>query len=141
MLIGTLSIVAIYVLVNLALLHVLPVQTLAHSALPAADAGAAILGPVSGAAITVVSLIILLSIVNALLLICSRIIYAMGRDGLLIRSASHTDARGTPTFGLYATVFGTLLLILSGTFDNCRFGPRRWRCLPTYRDTWRRRVS
>ena len=117
-LIGTLSIVAIYVLVNLALLHVLPVQTLAHSTLPAAEAGDAILGSASGSAITVISLIILLSIVNAMLLVCSRILFAMGRDGLLFRWASHTDRRGTPIAGLYATSIGALVLILSGTFDQ-----------------------
>jgi APA family basic amino acid/polyamine antiporter len=115
---GTLLIVAIYVLVNLALLHVLPIQTLAHSTLPAADAGAAILGSASGTVITVVSLIILLSVSNALLLICSRIIFAMGRDGLLFKCAGRTDTAGTPVPGLYATSLGALLLIVSGTFDQ-----------------------
>jgi APA family basic amino acid/polyamine antiporter len=112
------SIIGIYLLVNLALLYVLPIATLAGSRLPAADAGSAILGPTSGAIITLISLIILLSIVNALLLICSRILFAMGRDGLLFQQVAYTDDRGTPSWGIFITAFGALALILSGTFDD-----------------------
>jgi len=118
MLLGTLSIVAIYLLVNLALLHVLPVPMLAHSTLPAADAGAAVFGRRSGTVITAISLLILLSAVNAILLMCSRVIFAMARDGLLLHWASRTDRRGTPSTALCVTAAAALLLIASGTFDQ-----------------------
>jgi basic amino acid/polyamine antiporter, APA family len=118
MLIGTATVIVIYLLVNVALLYVLPVAVLARSTLPAADAGALVLGSASGKAITVISILILLSIVNALLLICSRIIRAMGRDGLLLRAFGRSNEQGTPTAGLYGTAGTAALLIASGTFDQ-----------------------
>ena len=118
MLIGTSTVIAIYLLVNIALLYVLPVATIARSTLPAADAGAAILGSASGKVITLISISILLSIVNALLLICSRIIKAMGRDGLLFRAFGSSNSQGAPTAGLYVTGAAAALLIASGTFDQ-----------------------
>src|SRR4029079_115816 len=45
---GVVAVIAIYLLVNLALLVILPSQTLAASALPASDAAQAIVGPRGG---------------------------------------------------------------------------------------------
>jgi APA family basic amino acid/polyamine antiporter len=59
-----------------------------------------------------------MSLINAVLLMTPRILLALGRDGLLTRSAATVSASGTPRVALAATsVFGTLLIV-SGTFEQ-----------------------
>src|SRR5947208_487699 len=93
---GVALVLGIYVLVNLALLSVLPVPALARSTLPAADAAQAILGGRGGQVITVLSLLSLPPLLNAILMIGTRILFAMGRDRLLWWRTSVVNAGGTP---------------------------------------------
>jgi APA family basic amino acid/polyamine antiporter len=81
--IGVLACGAIFLLVNAALIHVLPIDKLAASQMPAADAAALIFGGHGRAVILVVSLITVISTINASLMITPRILFAMARDGLM----------------------------------------------------------
>ena len=83
-LVGVLATVAIYVLVNLALLRVLSMPELAASSLPAADAAQAIFGGRGGPIVTGLGLLSLLGIVHAILMSGTRIAYAVARRLRLI---------------------------------------------------------
>ena len=85
---GVSSVLVIYLLVNLALLSVLSVADLARSTLPAADAARIIFGGRGARIITLLSLVSLPPLVNAIMMIGTRILFAMGRDGLLWRGAA-----------------------------------------------------
>ena len=61
----------------------LPVPTLARSTLPAADAAQILVGGRGRQIITVLSIISLPPLLNAIMMIGTRILFAMGRDGLL----------------------------------------------------------
>lgn len=115
---GVASVIAVYLLVNLALLAVLPIPDLAKSTLPGADAAAVVAGGRGKQVITVLSLLSLLPLLNAILMIGTRILFAMGRDGLIPRRAASVNAGGTPDVSTVVTTGVALLLIASGTFQT-----------------------
>lgn len=115
---GTLLVACMYVLVNVALLRVLPLPLLAASALPAADAARVVLPRGGDVLVTVISLMTVLSLVNATLLMAPRILLAIGRDGFFTRKAAIVSAGGTPRLALAVTGAGVAGLILSGTFEQ-----------------------
>ena len=115
---GVIACAAIFLLVNGALFHVLPMGQLAHSQMPVADAAKAVLGDRGKQFILLVSLITAVSTINATFLMTPRILFAMGRDRLAPRWLTSVNARGTPTPAL---LMGTLLatvLALSGSFET-----------------------
>ncbi|MQA31782.1 MAG: amino acid permease [Luteitalea sp.] len=101
--IGTVLVVALYLLVNLAYLYVLPIDQMAGSKLVAADAARAIFGEVGA---SVISALVMLSAFGALTgstLTGPRILYAMADDGLFFRPI----AKVHPT---YQTPYTAILL-------------------------------
>ena len=115
---GTLLIAALYLLINLAFVRVLPISVLAASKLPAADA-ARLVFPRGGAElVTVISVLTLVSLINNLLLVAPRILYAIGRDGLLTRRAAVVSKGGTPRVALLLTSLMVVAVILSGNFEQ-----------------------
>jgi basic amino acid/polyamine antiporter, APA family len=115
---GVLFVIGIYALVNLALLSVLPIPTLAASTLPAADAAQAIVGGRGGQIITLLSLISLPPMLNAIMMIGTRILFAMGRDGLLWSRTASVNAGGTPGVATLVTTAVAIVLIMTGTFER-----------------------
>ncbi|HTG35133.1 MAG TPA: APC family permease [Thermoanaerobaculia bacterium] len=115
---GVLSVIAIYLLVNLALLAVLPIPDLAKSTLPGADAAAILAGDRGKQVITVLSVLSLLPLLNAILMIGTRILFAMGRDGLVSPRTASVNAGGTPGVATVITTGVAVLLIASGTFQT-----------------------
>ena len=115
---GVLAVTAIYLLVNLALLYVLSVSSIADSKLPAADAASSVFGETGGTIITVLSLVSLLSIVNVVIMQTPRTLFAMSRDGLFSIKAATVNKGGTPVFALMMTVLPAIVLITVGTFES-----------------------
>jgi basic amino acid/polyamine antiporter, APA family len=115
---GVASVIVVYLLVNLALLSVLPIGDLARSTLPAADAAQTLLGSRGRAIVTILSIVSLPPMLNAILMIGTRILFAMGRDGLLWRRAASVTTRGTPGAAMLATTLVALALIATGTFQR-----------------------
>lgn len=115
---GVAAVIVVYLLVNVALLSVLPLGDLARSTLPAADAAQRLLGGRGREIITVLSIVSLPPMLNAILMIGTRILFAIGRDGLLWRRAASVTARGTPASAMLATTSVALALIATGTFQR-----------------------
>jgi len=115
---GVLSVLVIYLLVNAALLSVLPLPVLARSTLPAADAARVIFGGHGGQLITLLSLVSLPPLVNAIMMIGTRILFAMGRDGLVWQQTAAVNARGTPAVATLVTTGVAVALVVTGTFQN-----------------------
>jgi APA family basic amino acid/polyamine antiporter len=115
---GILACIAIFLLVNAALLHVLPMAQLAASQMPAADAAMLVFGSHGKQIIFVISLITVASTINALLLITPRILFAMSRDGLLPRRMASVNSGGTPSVSLLMGALVCVALVLSGSFDT-----------------------
>lgn len=114
---GVLLVTSLYLLMNLAFLHVLTLPQLAGSKLAAADAARMVFPAWSGTFITVLSLLTLLSFTNAVLLGAPRILFAVGRDGLF-RGAAQVGPGGTPRIALLVTAGMVAVFVLSGKFDE-----------------------
>ncbi|AQG81524.1 APC family permease [Spirosoma montaniterrae] len=115
---GVLLIIAIYILVNLALLYVLPMDVLANSKLPAADAVQLLFGPGSAQVVTFLLMISILGIINAQLMFNPRVIFAMSRDGLFFRFAGFVNNGGTPIYAVLITALTSIAMIASNTYSK-----------------------
>jgi APA family basic amino acid/polyamine antiporter len=115
---GVAAVIVVYLLVNLALLRVLPIPILARATLPAADAAQIVAGERGRQIITILSVISLPPLLNAIMMIGTRIVFAMARDGFLPRLGARVNARGTPTVAMMATTVVAVALIATGTFQK-----------------------
>ena len=128
---GVLAVLGLYLLINAALLHVLPLEQLARSSLPAADAARRLLGPLGGGVITAVALLALLGLINTVVMAAPRILYGLSRDGLFPAFAAAVNPGGTPLAALLLTVATAALLVLAGSFDRLLgMGAVLYVCLP-----------
>ncbi|MBB4803047.1 APA family basic amino acid/polyamine antiporter [Flavobacterium nitrogenifigens] len=114
---GVLLVVAIYILVNAAFFHVLPIETLAKSNLAAADVAKILFGENGAKIVTVISIFSLISILNAFMMIPPRILYGLSRDGFFIQKGTIVNKGGTPIVALLVSSFFSLFLICIGSFE------------------------
>lgn len=114
---GVLLVIAIYVLVNAAFFHVLPIETLAKSNLAAADVAKVLFGENGAIIVTVISIFSLISILNAFMMIPPRILYGLSRDGFFIEKGTQVNKGGTPIVALLVSSLFSLFLICIGSFE------------------------
>ncbi len=116
---GVLTVMALYLLANLAYLRVLSIPEIAASTHVGADAAGKVLGPVGG---SLVSLIILLSIIGSLngaVMTCPRVYFAQAQDGLFFRRFAEVHPRyQTPGFAILAQGAWAIVLIVSGSYET-----------------------
>ena len=115
---GVLSVIGIYLLVNVALLKLLPMTELSGATLPAADAARLIAGAHGRNLIILLSVISLVPLLNAVTMIGARVIFAMGRDQLFWSRTSIVNHGGTPGTATLLTAAVAAGLIATGTFQR-----------------------
>lgn len=116
---GVLLVLAIYLSVNLALLHVLPLSKIAGQDLAVGAAAQVIFGTKGDRAIRALTVVSLLSGLNAYHLMATRVLFAMSRDRLFAARAARVNAGGTPVVALFFSCAASLLfIVLSGTFAH-----------------------
>lgn len=115
---GVLSVILIYVLVNIALIYVLPLSELAGTQLATGAAAQEIFGPRGDTILRVLAIVSMLSTINAYHLTAPRILLAMSRDKLITTRADKVNEGGTPTITLFLSALAAILFILSGTFNK-----------------------
>jgi APA family basic amino acid/polyamine antiporter len=114
---GVLIVMAVYLLMNLALVRVLPMAVLSASLLPAADAAQLAMGAAGETVVRVLAILSGLSLISAVMLSAPRILYAMAADGLVSSRAAFVDARGTPAVALACSTAAALALLAAGGFE------------------------
>jgi amino acid transporter len=116
---GTLAIIAIYLLANLAYLSVLLVEEMRRAPLVAADVAQRLIGPVG---VTLVSLTVLISTfgsVNGSLLTGPRIFFAMADDGLFFRQVASVHPKfQTPYIAILMTGALGVAFVLLRSFEQ-----------------------
>ena len=116
---GTAAVIAIYLLLNVLYLYVLPVGELAKVRGSVLDVVAdRLLGARAGNIMGVVSIISLAASISAMTFAGPRVYYAMARDGLFFPSAARVHPRyRTPSVAIVAQAIWAGLLVLSGSAD------------------------
>ena len=115
---GLAVVTAIYLLVNAAFLSALGMPRLTQSSFPATDVASLAFGNAGGIAVMVVMLVALLNVTHTLLLAATRVLFALGRDGLFTGWAATVNERGTPTTALLITAAIALILSTTATFSR-----------------------
>lgn len=115
---GVLLVMAIYLLLNTAFLSVIPIREMAGDPFVAASAAARMFGPNGDTVLRLVMVLSLLASVNALVLMASRIPFAMSRDSLLPAALQRVNPGGTPVPALWTSVAVALGLIATNTFGT-----------------------
>jgi APA family basic amino acid/polyamine antiporter len=118
MALGVLSVTAVYVALNWAFLHVLGIDGLAGEKFAARSAAIAVFGTSGDRIVSAVMALSLLGGVSALIMLTSRVPFALAEDGLLPRAVSRVNRGGTPDVSLIGTAIVVLLLIATGTFSS-----------------------
>ena len=114
----TLSCIAIFLLLNAALFHVLSMDHLAGSPMPSVDAAMLLFGSYGRQIILLISVVAVISSLNAGLMFTPRILFSMSRDGLLPRNITVVNRGGTPSLALFLSTGVSIALVLSGGFDT-----------------------
>jgi APA family basic amino acid/polyamine antiporter len=119
LIIGVLSIIAIYLLVNAALLYVLPIDQIAGQKFAAGLAATVIFGQYGDTVFRLLTIVSMLSAINACHLMATRVLFAMSRDGLFFNRVGTVNPGGTPSWALLLSAIAALAIIVFGeTFEK-----------------------
>ncbi|MEO7652331.1 MAG: amino acid permease [Bryobacteraceae bacterium] len=116
---GTASVMAIYMLANLAYFYVLPASEVAASDLVAAEMMRKIAGQPGASAVAIAAMISIFAALNGSILTGSRVPYAMARDGCFFPSMAKVHPTfQTPAVSILALSAWSAVLVLSGRYDQ-----------------------
>jgi basic amino acid/polyamine antiporter, APA family len=116
---GTLIVMLVYVLINLAFLYVLPINEMAKSPLVAATAAEKIFGSRGASLISVAVIISTFGALNGSILATARVPFAMARANIFFKSLGKVHPKfGTPHTSLLVQGIWSCVLVLSGSFDT-----------------------
>lgn len=116
---GTVSVVAIYLLANVAYLHVLPLATIAASPLVAADVAVRLVGPAGSALVAALVCVSTFGALNAVIMAIPRVFWAMADDGLFFRAIAAVHPRyRTPHMAITAMAFLSVVYLALQSFEQ-----------------------
>ena len=109
-LVGTITVVALYLGMNIALVAILSIQDLAGTQTPVAAAAGRAVGPPGEVLVASMIVVSTLGIMHAVTMMVPRIFYAMARDGVFFEACGETHSvRGTPHVAIL--LFGGFALL------------------------------
>jgi basic amino acid/polyamine antiporter, APA family len=115
---GLLFCVAVYALINLAYIYVLPIDTLANSPFVASDVASVSWGSIGAAIIALLVILSTFGAANANVLATARTTYALGEENKWFARAGNIHPRfDTPANALIFNAVWSTILIFSGSFD------------------------
>jgi amino acid transporter len=118
-LIGTVAVIAIYLLANIAYLAVLPVNEIRHSRLVAADVAQRLIGAPGVIFVACTVMLSTFGTLNGTLLTAPRIFFAMADDGLFFKRVAAVHPRfHTPYVSILLTTGLGVLFVLLRTFEQ-----------------------
>ena len=116
---GTIAIIAIYALANLAYLYVIPIGRLADSQLVAADTMGAIFGRAGESLVSALVMVSTFGALNGIMLATPRVFFAMADDGLFFRRVAAVHPRfGTPYAAVALAGALGMVMVLTQTFER-----------------------
>ncbi|MEO8200727.1 MAG: amino acid permease [Gemmatimonadota bacterium] len=118
-LLGVITVVAVYLLANVAYLRTLGVDGLARSTAPAADAMRLTLGPVGGTLIAAGIAVSTFGFLNLVILVSPRVYQTMANDGLFFPQIARLHPKyRTPTAAIIFQAAWAVMLTLTRTYGS-----------------------
>ena len=111
------TLVVIYLLINAAVLYVLPMNQIAGNDFSLGLAAERVFGRYGDVVFRSIMVVSLFSSINALHLMGARIIFAMSRDGLFFRQVTRVNKGGTPTVALLLSALVGVIFAI-GQFER-----------------------
>src|SRR6202166_603025 len=119
LILGTLSVIALYLLANLAYFYILPASAVASTNRVAGGAMRRVLGAPGANAVSIAAMISIFAALNGSILSGSRVPFAMARDRLFFRRVSYVHPQHrTPSVSILALSAWAAVLVLSGRYDQ-----------------------
>jgi APA family basic amino acid/polyamine antiporter len=119
LLFGTLIVIIVYMLINVAFLYVLPIEKMAASPLVGATAASIVFGSNGAILISIAVIISTFGALNGNILSTARVCFAMAKNNMFIKSLDKIHPRyATPHTSLVAQGLWSCFLVLTGTFDT-----------------------
>ena len=116
---GTVMLIAIYLIANFAYLKALGPARVAASERVAGEAVAAVMGPAAGWLIAAAIIVSMYSAAHSTVITAPRVYFAMARDGLFFRRLTEVHPRyGTPSIAIISSCVWAIVLALTGTFEQ-----------------------
>jgi APA family basic amino acid/polyamine antiporter len=116
---GTLAVIAIYLLANIAYLGVMSVEEMRHSKLVAADVALKLIGPAGVTFVAITVMLSTLGTLNGSILTNPRVFFAMAADGLLFRKIAAVHPRyKTPYLAITLTAVLGIVFVMLRTFEQ-----------------------
>jgi len=116
---GTLAVIAIYLLANIAYFHVLTPGEVAGANRVAAEMMSRVLGRGGANAVSIAAMISIFAALNGSILTGSRVPYAAAREGYFFKAIARVHpAYHTPGVSILAMSGWACLLVLSGKYDD-----------------------
>lgn len=120
---GVFAVIAIYLIVDATYLSVLSTSELTDifnstNKIAAVEAMRKISGSAGAFAISILIVVTTFGCLHSSILSNSRIYYAMAKDRLFFRKAGEINSRNTPSASLWMQGIWSVLLVMSGTFDQ-----------------------
>lgn len=113
---GIIGVAALYLLVNLALLHVLSPAQMAVSDFAAADAAGGVFGARGDIVFTAFGALSVGAIANLSVMTTCRLVFAMARSGMLPQALTRVSRVGTPLPAMLASSAFAAAFLVSGTY-------------------------
>lgn len=113
---GIIGVAVLYLLVNLALLHVMAPAAMAGSDFAAADATADVFGTRAGLVFTAFGALSVGAIANLGVMTTSRLVFAMARGGMLPHALMRVSRLGTPIAAMLVSSAFAAVFLVSGTY-------------------------
>jgi len=110
-------VMAIYLLLNLVALYLLPLNEIAGNDFVLGTVADRVFGRLGDPIIRSIMIISMLSCVNSNLLFSSRTLHAMSCDGLFFRRVARVNPGGTPALSLFLSTLVSLFFVL-GSFER-----------------------
>jgi len=119
LLIGTATVVVLYLGANLVYLHLIPIQEMKHAELVAADVARLLVGPAGVVVISAVIAVSTFGTLNGSMMTAPRIFFAAAEDGMLPQAIARIDPRtSSPTAAVLLMIVMGVIFILVRTFND-----------------------
>ncbi len=115
---GLLLVAAIYLVVNAGFLYVAPLGEIAKGDLAAGTVATIAFGAKAETLVRITIFTILIGSLTALMLIASRVVFGLARDGLFTSRATAVNEGGTPTVGYLLSAAIAIAFASTGAFNQ-----------------------